>query len=97
MSVQDALPVLNTGGGPPLHAFVADAQGNIAWTMTGRIPLRLGMDGLYAYSSKSSEPMWRDYISPEALPREVDSFFRFPRQRESAHGGIRLSLYDQPI
>jgi len=72
VSVQDALPVLNKAGGPPLDAFVADAQGNIAWTMTGGIPQRFGTDGLYAYSSVGGEPMWRNYISPEALPREVN-------------------------
>lgn len=71
-TVKDALPLLNRTGGPPLHAFASDSQGNIGWTMTGKIPLRSGKAGLYAYASAGGEPMWRDYIPPDALPRAVN-------------------------
>jgi len=62
-TVEAALPALNHAGGPPLHAFVADAGGNIGWTLTGRIPRRPRGDHSAA---------WQDYIPAAELPRRFN-------------------------
>jgi penicillin G amidase len=67
-----ALAVLNRAGGPPLNAFVADAQGNIGWTMTGMIPLRHGSDGLFAYRASAAAPAPMPYIPADRLPRRLN-------------------------
>ncbi len=40
-----ALDVLSRWGGPPQNAMVADRDGHIGWTITGRLPRRIGHDG----------------------------------------------------
>lgn len=71
-SVQAALRILNGVGGPPLNAVVADADGNIGWTLTGRVPMRFGMDGLFSRSWADGGAGWQGYIPPEQLPRRVN-------------------------
>lgn len=68
-SVQEALPLLNRTGGPPLNVLVADADGNIGWTLTGRIPIRFGMEGMFARSWADGNAGWRGYIAPDEMPR----------------------------
>ena len=41
----EALDVLAQWGGPPQNAMVADRNGDIGWTITGRLPDRIGHDG----------------------------------------------------
>lgn len=71
-TVQEALPWFNRAGGPPLNALVADAEGNIGWTVTGRSPVRVGVDGLSAFSWANGDRGWHGYIPPEELPRIVN-------------------------
>ncbi|MGH6636099.1 MAG: penicillin acylase family protein [Gammaproteobacteria bacterium] len=71
-TVQEALRRFNRAGGPPLNALVADAEGNIGWTLTGRAPIRFGIDGLSAFSWANEDRGWRGYIPPENLPRVVN-------------------------
>lgn len=44
-STSEALDVFKGWGGPPQNAMVADRDGNIGWTITGRLPNRTGLDG----------------------------------------------------
>src|SRR5207244_2695341 len=41
-SLDDAIATANTAGCPPLNAMLASADGEIAWTIAGRLPRRLG-------------------------------------------------------
>jgi penicillin amidase len=67
-----AQTVFNRAGGPPLNAFSADAQGNIGWTYTGKIPRRFGLDGSVSRSWADGSRGWKGYIPPEELPRLVN-------------------------
>jgi len=71
-SVEEALTVLNHAGGPALNALIADDGGHIGWTYTGKIPIRVGFDGLSARSWSDGTRRWQGYIPPEELPRIVD-------------------------
>lgn len=68
-SVEQALPLLNRTGGPPLNVLVADKDGNIGWTLTGRVPIRFGMEGMFARSWADGNAGWRGYIAPDEMPR----------------------------
>ncbi|QBR71360.1 penicillin acylase family protein [Beijerinckiaceae bacterium] len=71
-SVDEALTLLNHSGGPALNGLVADDSGNIGWTYTGKIPIRVGYDGLMARSWSDGTKRWQGYIRPDALPRIVN-------------------------
>jgi penicillin amidase len=62
-TVEEALPVINRFGGPPLNVLVADAAGGIGYTVCGRLPVREGGAGAD----------WAGYIHPDELPRVVGS------------------------
>ncbi|POZ52012.1 penicillin acylase family protein [Methylovulum psychrotolerans] len=64
-----AQKIFNQAGGPPLNALVADSQGNIGWTYTGKIPKRFGLDGSVSRSWANGLVGWAGYILPEELPR----------------------------
>jgi len=68
----EALDILARAGGPPLNALVADSRGNIAWTYTGKIPVRAGLDGLAARSWADGRHGWNGYVPPESMPRIVN-------------------------
>ncbi|MDF0668413.1 MAG: penicillin acylase family protein [Nitrospira sp.] len=71
-SVSEAIAVMNHAGGPPSNVILADSSGHIAWTYTGRIPVRRGFDGSVSVSWADGRSDWRGYVSPEALPSIVD-------------------------
>ncbi|OQK16457.1 hypothetical protein AU255_00685 [Methyloprofundus sedimenti] len=66
--VQAALTVFNQAGGPPLNALIADKQGNIGWTYTGKIPKRFGLNGSVSLSWADGSRGWNGYILPDELP-----------------------------
>ena len=49
-TVRDAIAVANRAGGPPNNVVLADADGHIAWTFMGKIPVRRGFDGSVSVS-----------------------------------------------
>jgi|CXWL01.1.fsa_nt_gi penicillin amidase len=67
--VMAAQTVFNQAGGPPLNALIADQQGNIGWTYTGKIPKRFGLDGSLSRSWADGSKGWAGYILPDELPR----------------------------
>jgi penicillin amidase len=67
-----ALDLFNRAGGPPLNALVADAAGNIGWTLVGRIPRRFGLDGSASRSWADGTRGWNGYLPPEELPRMLN-------------------------
>jgi penicillin amidase len=71
-SVDEAVAVMNRAGGPANNVILADGDGHIAWTYTGKIPIRRGFDGSVSVSWADGRSHWTGYVSPEALPRIVD-------------------------
>ncbi|WP_019866940.1 penicillin acylase family protein [Methylovulum miyakonense] len=71
-SLASALDVVNHIGGPQLNVLLADDQGHIAWTITGKIPNRTGMDGSVSRSWADGKAGWDGYVDEHQLPREID-------------------------
>lgn len=71
-TVNDAIDVLNRAKGPANNALLADADGHIAWTYTGRIPIRRGFDGSISVSWADGEKGWAGYVAAEELPHIID-------------------------
>lgn len=72
VSLEDALRVVQRAGVPPMNAMLADAGGRIAWTYSGKIPIRKGFDGIGSRSWADGQVGWDGFIPPEQLPLLVD-------------------------
>ncbi len=70
-TVTEALDVFNRAGMPVQNALVTDAAGHIGWTLSGRLPHRLGLDGTLSLSWADGKG-WQGYYSPRELPRVID-------------------------
>ncbi|MEU9350967.1 penicillin acylase family protein [Streptomyces griseoloalbus] len=66
-TVTEAADLLNDCGMPPLNAVLADAAGDIAWTVTGRHPRRAG--GPRGFSDPVRDPWPTPRLAPHELPR----------------------------
>lgn len=71
-TLQQAMAIANRSGGPQLNVLLADEQGHIAWTLTGKIPKRFGGDGLVSRSWANGKTGWQAYLSADEMPRIVD-------------------------
>jgi penicillin amidase len=70
-SVDEALDIANTLGMPPQNFVVGDADGNIGWTIAGRIPIRKGYDPLLP-ADWSGDAGWHGWVEPADYPRIVN-------------------------
>jgi penicillin G amidase len=68
-TLDEALAVANTCGAPPQNFVVADDQGQIAWTILGRIPRRVGLDGRVPRSWADGSCRWDGWLEPDEYPR----------------------------
>jgi penicillin amidase len=71
-SLHDAVTTVNAAGGPPNNVLLADADGHIAWTYTGRIPNRTGFDGSVSLSWADGRVGWSGFLRPDQMPRIVN-------------------------
>lgn len=72
-SVEEAVGIAQRAGLPELNLAVADAAGNIGWTLTGRIPRRVGgYDPSLPSSWADGNNGWRGWLAPDEYPRIVN-------------------------
>jgi penicillin amidase len=71
-SVADAIAIAPRAGVPPQNFIVADAAGHIAWTVAGRMPRRVGLDGRRPTSWADGTCRWDGWLDPKEYPRIVD-------------------------
>ncbi|MDB6115170.1 MAG: quiP [Lacunisphaera sp.] len=50
------------------NMLIADADGNIAWTILGKIPRRIGYDGRLPVSWAYADRRWDGWLNPEEIP-----------------------------
>jgi penicillin amidase len=67
-SVEAALALAHRCGMPNQNLLVADTTGAIAWTVTGKIPRRVGYDGRLPVSWAWGDRHWDGWIPPEQVP-----------------------------
>lgn len=70
-SVADALDIANTLGMPPQNFVAGDIDGNIGWTIAGRIPLRSDYNPLLP-ADWSTGGGWVGWLEPEQYPRIIN-------------------------
>ena len=71
-TLDEALAIAQRSGIPPQNFVCADAAGRIGWTLTGRIPRRVGFDGQVPTSWSDGTRRWDGWLRPEEYPRIVD-------------------------
>jgi penicillin amidase len=71
-TLEQAVKIVNSSGGPQLNVLLSDDKGRIAWTLMGKIPKRFGNDGLASRSWADGSVGWNGYVEPGDLPRIID-------------------------
>jgi penicillin amidase len=67
-TTDDAIRVAHRAGMPAQNILIADKAGQIAWTIAGRLPKRVGYDGRLPVSWTFGDRKWDGYLSPAEIP-----------------------------
>lgn len=70
-SVAEALDVANTISMPPQNFVAGDADGNIGWTIAGKIPRKTDFDAMLP-ADWSGAHGWQGWLEPGEYPRVVN-------------------------
>ncbi|HEV8199389.1 MAG TPA: penicillin acylase family protein, partial [Candidatus Polarisedimenticolia bacterium] len=70
--LEGALRTAASCGIPEQNAVVADASGRIGWTIAGRVPRRVGLDGRLPSSWADGKRRWDGFLDPDEAPRVID-------------------------
>ncbi len=70
-SVFEALDIANTMGMPPQNFVSGDADGNIGWTIAGKIPLKTDFNAMLP-ADWSVEAGWQGWVQSADYPRIVN-------------------------
>ena len=70
--IQESMAIANRAGMPEQNFMTADADGHIAWTIAGRIPVRQGFDPQVPSYWDKPGTGWVGWLAPERYPRVVD-------------------------
>ncbi|PKD39823.1 penicillin acylase family protein [Methylomonas sp. Kb3] len=71
-TLEDSLAIVKRAGGPELNVLLADENGQIAWTLTGKIPRRFGGDGTISRSWADGKTGWQGYMQADEMPQSID-------------------------
>ncbi|HYC02297.1 MAG TPA: penicillin acylase family protein [Azospirillaceae bacterium] len=67
-SVDEAVAIAHNASIPNQNLVVVDAQGNLAWTIIGQVPRRVGFDGTLPTSWADGARGWQGMLPPEEVP-----------------------------
>lgn len=67
-SVDEGISIAHRAGMPPQNILLAGANGDVAWTIAGKLPKRFGHDGRFAVSWTFGDRGWTGYLTPEEIP-----------------------------
>ena len=70
-SVEELANMANLAGMPNQNVMMVDDQGNIGWTISGRLPKRKGAPQWIA-GDWSSQEAWEGYYKPQEYPRVIN-------------------------
>ena len=70
--VSDAVRIAQGTGAPPQNLMVADSQGEIAWTIMGRIPMRRGFDPQQPASWSGNGTGWFGWLPRSDYPAIIN-------------------------
>ncbi len=93
-NVTEAVDMAHRMGIPAQNLNVADAAGDIAWTIAGRLPRRVGYDGRLPVSWAFGDRKWDGFLPPDDMP--VIST-KAAREASGDAGGVHLAAPDGRI
>ncbi|MES2693015.1 MAG: penicillin acylase family protein [Verrucomicrobiota bacterium] len=67
-TVADGIAVAHRTGIPPMNIMLADRAGDIAWTIAGRVPKRVGYDGRTPVAWAYGDRKWDGYLTSAETP-----------------------------
>ncbi len=67
-NVDEAVRIAHTVGSPPQNIMIADSSGDIAWTIMGRIPNRVGYDPRLPASWAEPGTGWLGWLESDEYP-----------------------------
>jgi penicillin amidase len=73
-----AVALAHRAGMPALNILIADSAGDIAWTVTGALPRRLGYDGRLPTNWSFGDRRWQGLLPPDDYPVITTKIFRPP-------------------
>ncbi|MFT3829900.1 MAG: penicillin acylase family protein [Opitutaceae bacterium] len=68
-SARAALAFAKKAGMPPLNFLAVDRDGNLGWTVAGRLPRRVGLDGASPVSWADGTAHWDGWLALEQHPQ----------------------------
>ena len=68
-TARSALAFAKSTGLPQLNFLVADREGNIGWTIAGRLPNRIGFDGTTPVSWADGTARWDGWLATDRYPQ----------------------------
>ena len=71
-TAEAAVAIAHRAGMPNQNLVVVDTGGNLAWTVTGRLPRRVGHDGRYPVSWAYGDRRWDGWLAPAEVPAVVN-------------------------
>ncbi|RLV60679.1 penicillin acylase family protein [Parashewanella curva] len=71
-TVKEAIDIANQSGLPPQNITIADSQGNIGWSIAGKIPKRNHIDTRLPIDWRMADTQWQGWISPNAYPKVIN-------------------------
>jgi len=66
--IHEAIRIAHTVGSPPQNIMLADSNGDIGWTIMGRIPLRVGYDPQLPASWSDGYAGWHGWLASADYP-----------------------------
>ena len=63
-----AVAVAQRSGVTPLNVLIVDSAGEIAWTLAGRVPKRVGVDGRFPVMWTFGDRRWDGMLRPDEVP-----------------------------
>jgi penicillin amidase len=67
-NVTEAITIAQNSGIPPHNFLVVDRAGDIAWTIAGKYPKRVGYDGRLPVSWTFGDRYWDGFVPPNEVP-----------------------------
>ena len=71
-TVEMALDVARSVGVPHQNLAIVDRDGNVGWTVIGRIPRRVGFDGSEPVSWADGTKGWQGWLGPGEVPQLIN-------------------------
>jgi penicillin amidase len=71
-TVAAAVKIAHRSGIPAHNFVVGDSAGSVAWTIIGRLPMRVGFDGRLPTSWSFGDRRWDGFLPPDDVPAVVE-------------------------